>query len=394
MNVCIKHESREIRQKTLYDEYVKNVKQFKNGKLSINNLTMNNSLCSHDILKSLYDFGLKHSETIFTNPFDLPLKKIVANGVYDLGADVNEAFKNLTDDYKERIKTFGSDGIQRRYSKDNGKVIIKKNNDYDVALLSKGRNSNELSLYEIKKGIETFDSLDLNTVLKLASQSNYFVNKLGNVHIGNTFDDTHVYDMKEYDKHNGGGAFISAIINLLSTRYDNTFHGDLSIKHRCTEALIRETINTLTCYDKNLGIVLYQDLVKYTQHTAGDTLIKINDLLNHYDIDRETLFLEMYNRSSPKTKITIDYARYIIEKGSDVSLTEYFDNKTMKESFLLSGLSAGSFTQDKRWMYAFVNIKNYDSATFRGNFYLCIVNCMMNKMKQNHRNNLEITTEK
>jgi hypothetical protein len=363
MSECKKHESREIRQKALFDEFANNTKIHNDGKLSLKNLVTNHNLCSHDILKSLYNHALKSSKSILANTFNLPSKKLVAKGVCGLGTNLNNAFKKLTNDYKDNIKTFGSDGTQRHYSKDNNKVVVRKNYDYDVVLLSRVHEGNDLFLNEIKEGIETFEPLDLNVVLKLASQNHqYFINKIGNIHIGNVFDGNHVYDMETYDKHYGEGAFISAIVKLITSRYDQKFVGDLSIKHRCTEALIRDTVDALTGSDKELGKSLYDGFIKYTQHMSGDSLIKMNQFLANYYIDQETLFLEMYNRTSPKTKTTSSYPEFIVEKGSNVFSSEYFDNSTMKESFSRS---------------LFINIKKYDEATFRGNFYSCAILCLM-----------------
>jgi hypothetical protein len=135
--------------------------------------------------------------------------------------------------------------------------VIKDNVDYYFHKLFRIARPDGIVLGECKYHNQIVDSLDLFVVLEMAAKSKHFVNKVGNVYIKNYFDDSHIYDALSYDESNRPAAFCTAIIKTISSRID--LMGDASIKHRCTESLIKDIVTVTTGNDEKITEKIYTE---------------------------------------------------------------------------------------------------------------------------------------
>lgn len=318
-DIVKKIESREIRQKKLFKEYINNVSyDEQHKKISIKNLSKKYDIEEYEILISLFYHRLlsnnKHETKWFTNPFNLPEYRILAHKMYDVPR--SNKLINVEDDLKNQyIKNIDQDkynDIDRmcmhiddfiRY------IIFHKNGQYDYSQISmKYRSrinpedhanpkSKIIMLVEKKDPERNYDSYVFRGIIQMSQRYEGNIKIVGNTPINQRFDGSDIYDIS------GSNDIEHAIINCLSykLRYNNT-DGNDSIVNEETIELINKMLDHVAL---NLSIndndkkKLYNDLIDNTIHTNNDTCINIGKLMDLYNIEGYELFIGMFIVTEP-----------------------------------------------------------------------------------------------
>jgi len=239
-----------LTQRELSNTYISKVKfnrledNVVGDRIDISELAKSFDLDPVDVLRSLYVEGLSRTRYEQSNIFRLDpvryLHKIVEEHPFtpsQLTRIVDDRFyqntyhqtilqaslqKSHEDTGKRNNTLFGIPN--RFYIPNKSRVILYDGPFYDCAKIEiDTRYDNKtkehiIIISEHKIPTDHFDSEDLRTILSLADTNNGFIAGLGNVFLSNTFDNTHIYNMHNFDLKHGEGAFHTAMIKCIYNR--------------------------------------------------------------------------------------------------------------------------------------------------------------------------------
>lgn len=380
MDQSIKCELREVRQNKLYSEYVNNVTFSPDfTTININELSQKYNLTPQYVLSSLYFHGWLKQKNRYSNIFNLPEKqKIISITHEEFKKDnsIDQVFNQYVEYTSNRNL---KDDISTYLLKEYSYVILRKDNNYDVAQFGYELVDNTFNLVEFKDPNRSdFDAISLPEIIKISKEFNYVINQLGCVTINNIFDGSHIYRIDEFDKIYGYGAFNSALINYISTYVDYT--GEDSIRNQETIDLIKY-ISELVCEgNSELKNKLYIDFVSNSNHYGNDKYIEIGKLMDMYKIQPHELLYAMYKFNQP---IRMGFVSFL----ENIEATTSFNLEDAKE--ILKTKNYVSYIYGKPIKNVFrkcrgenqkISIRGCEDGPIKGIFYICILSIMRIKI--------------
>lgn len=388
IEICKGLETREIRQKKLYSEYMDNVKFTTSGLICVKDLAKKYDLKPVNVLTSLYWRGLELNGYKSANPFNLPLTKIVVKEKYD---PTKFNFDKIYKECEESLKNLcACDGLHRYFIKPHLCVILRRDNDYDFTTISLADinpdvnpNTTEVILTEQKNADKHHHSITLDEIIKISTKYGHYINKVGDIYIGNSFDGSHVYDMKDFDNHHGVNALNSALLWSIDTRHNAT--GDESIRHQKTADTIKKIANELSENNLELEKKLYTDFINLSTHESSDSVVKVGKLMDLYEISSEELLYVMFKYNRPFGMGFIPFAENI-DKANTFTLDDargVLKSQDYYVDYLLGKPIKNSFRKNKGEKQQ-IYVKKYNDRTADGHFYKCFMMLMAYKHKHSN----------
>jgi hypothetical protein len=417
MTICKQLEERDVRAKRLYSEYMSNIKfsherlfsQFERigNNIILKDLAARYDITSQDVLSSLYFCGHRKTEFRPSNIFGLPkvslLMSLVSTST-DLPGNIKMA---LTECLKSASYTDHCyEGMHKTYYTDDMKVIVQKDNVYDVANLEtiieySTEDTIVNKLYETKYIDRSLSYDDIGKILSIASKTNNYIEQIGATAIKNTFINDHIYNIIPYDMIHGKYAFHEAILAYIAHRVK--FHGADSIKYNATNKLIWDCAKDIGGPFTISIIKTYQEFIDLTDHFHNDTYIEIGRLMDTYSITSQELLNILCNTHD----LTVDekYTTYLSINTNSININSINTNSINKEKITTIPLEISEsllinnnyrlekvteipyYVRNNRYRKhpgerQFIDVNMFDNNTSKGRFYCCIMKRMLLKNKQ------------
>lgn len=379
---CKQLEQRTIRQNALYCAYINNVK-ITNNMINIKGLYDNYLFDPLTVLLSLYKYGSKFRVDKPCNIFGLPLEKIIGQDVHSPreNKSIEERIENLLTIHENKLLDYpkGKDDIYRVFLKRNRLCFFVKDHNYDFTTITPEILSNHvvdtITLIERKKLLEQLNPINIEEVLKISSKFNNHINKICNIDIKNTFDGSHIYNMKTFNNHypNNWNAFNFALLSELRSRLN--FVGDSSIEYEKTISLIKQSVRIITKSDDLLARELYSDFVNCSTHSTFDRYVDVGKLMDLYNIEAYELLHAMYKYADAKR----DSSSFSFEDA--IKILEEPQCQHLRHITCINGRQIQNSFRKNREQQQIISAGVYDDFTHPGNFYECFIWLMASKHK-------------
>lgn len=383
--ICNEIEERSIRQNNLFDTYVLNIKcDYVNRKIDMKNLVKLCKFEPFDILSNLYYEGLSKTGYKPSNIFNLPPTKPIDDNLrkhIDDTSTSKEEFKN----HLSETAYILSNTLEKYYMRDQRKIILHRNDYYDLANIDLDTNFsnnkvNNKVMSEVKYPDRHMDSQDIRSIIGVSASKKYYIGSLGDIFIGNTFDDSYTYDINGYDLKYGVGSFHHAILNNVRRRINLT--GDESIRYHKTYDLIYACADYVAKKCNIDNDLLFFDFISNSDHLENDEYIEIGRLMDKYNIQSHELLYVMFTYNAPFSAGINSYYENI-DKATTFSLDDaqrMLDKYRFSIDYLYGKPIKNNFRQ-KYGDLQTIHIKKFDDRTTIGHFYKCIFYIMICKIK-------------
>lgn len=417
-NICDRIESNPGKRNLLFNTYMACVKFTRiqygdvagsrvNMKLLANALNLE----PFHFLMSLYREGLERTQYASSNIFNLPsIKELIIYDLFKYDPDYiydEKYLQTLSDSilFEQIYSENTMYDIDRATCDDHTKLIVYRDNYYDVVeVISVPQNINvnvntngdivPYRLAEKKDPRKHLTQNDLKRILKyIASDKQGFIAGIGGIIISNSFNDDHVYDMSRYDMIYGEGAFHSAILTCISHHLQ---HADLYvcnnkymafIKNNHTYDLIKKCAQFVAESNQMEDVIadiLFTELLNNTSHSRNDSYIEIGRLMDKYKIESHELLYQMFTHSAPLGMGVIDYI-HNIDKAMQFTLDDaknFLENRQYHADYIY-GKPIKNVFRKKYGETQTIRVQKYDDCTIQGNFYVCLLSLVLQKMDKN-----------